>query len=76
MRSIIIIGLAFSPLGTASAAAAPLITPVADVTRVAALGPAIRKREQEFANEPAPEFEAEIDAIMTATLIKFKAAKK
>ena len=45
-------------------------------TRVAALGPAMRKLEQDFANEPAPEFEAEIDAIMTATLAKFEAAKK
>jgi hypothetical protein len=44
--------------------------------RVAALGPAIRKLEQDFANEPAPEFEAEIEAIMTATLAKFEAAKK
>ena len=45
-------------------------------TRVAALGPAMRKLEQDFANEPAPEFEAEIQAIMTATLAKFEAAKK
>jgi len=45
-------------------------------TRVAALGPAMRKLEQDFANEPAPEFEAEIEAIMTATLAKFEAAKK
>jgi hypothetical protein len=45
-------------------------------TSVAALGPALRKLEQDFANEPAPEFEAEIEAIMTATLTKFEAARK
>lgn len=45
-------------------------------TRVAMMGPAMRKLEQDFSNEPAPEFEAEIEAIMTATLAKFEAAKK
>ncbi|HET6942054.1 MAG TPA: DUF2059 domain-containing protein [Sphingomicrobium sp.] len=45
-------------------------------TSVAALGPAIRKLEQDFANEPAPEFQAEIEAIMIATLTKFEVAKK
>ena len=34
------------------------------------------KLAQDFANEPAPEFEAEIEAIMTATLARFEAAKK
>ncbi len=45
-------------------------------TRVAMMAPAMRKLEQDFSNEPAPEFEAEIEAIMTATLAKFEAAKK
>ena len=45
-------------------------------TRVAMLGPAMRKLEQDFSNEPAPEFEAEIEAIMTATFAKFEAGKK
>ena len=45
-------------------------------TRVAVMGPAMRKLEQDFSNEPAPEFEAEIEAIMTATFAKFEAAKK
>ena len=45
-------------------------------TRVALMGPAMRKLEQDFSNEPAPEFEAEIEAIMTATVAKFEAAKK
>ena len=45
-------------------------------TRVAMMGPAMRKLEQDFSNEPAPEFEAEIEAIMRATVAKFEAAKK
>ena len=45
-------------------------------TRVAMMGPAMRKLEQDFSNEPAPEFEAEIEALMTATVAKFQAAKK
>lgn len=45
-------------------------------TRVASLGPAMRKLEQDMSNEPSPEFEAEVGAIMTATLAKFEAAKR
>lgn len=45
-------------------------------TRVAAMGPAMRKLEQDFSIEPAPEFEAEIEAIMTATIAKMEATKK
>ena len=45
-------------------------------TRVALMGPAMRKLEQDFSNEPAPEFQAEVEAIMAATVAKFEAAKK
>ena len=43
-------------------------------TRLAALGPAMRKLEQDLTNEPAPEFEAEVQAIVKATLARFTAA--
>ncbi|HKX92685.1 MAG TPA: DUF2059 domain-containing protein [Sphingomicrobium sp.] len=44
--------------------------------RLAAMGPAMRKLEQDFMNEPAPEFEAEIEAIVKATFARFEAAGK
>jgi hypothetical protein len=40
------------------------------------MGPAMRKLEQDFMNEPAPEFEAEIEAIVKATFARFEAAGK
>jgi hypothetical protein len=45
-------------------------------TKVAALGPAMRKVEQDFSNEPAPEFDAEVEAIVNATFARFEAKKK
>ena len=42
-------------------------------TRLAALGPALRKLEQDFTNEPSPQFEAEVEAIIKATIAKFEA---
>ncbi|MCL6683896.1 DUF2059 domain-containing protein [Sphingomonas alba] len=45
-------------------------------TRLAVLGPDMRKLEQDFMNEPAPEFEAEVEAIVKATLARFEGAKK
>ena len=44
--------------------------------KVAALGPAMRKLEQDFTNEPAPELEAEIEAIMKATVARFEAERE
>ena len=44
--------------------------------RLAALGPAMRKLEQDFMNEPAPEFEAEVEQIVKATYARFEAAEK
>lgn len=44
--------------------------------RMAAFGASMRKLEQEIANEPQPAFEAEIGAVMNATLAEFEAAKK
>jgi hypothetical protein len=45
-------------------------------TKVAALGPAMRKLEQDFSNEPAPEFDAEVEAIVNATFARFEAMNK
>jgi hypothetical protein len=45
-------------------------------TKVAALGPAMCKVEQDFSNEPAPEFDAEVEAIVNATFARFEAKKK
>jgi uncharacterized protein DUF2059 len=44
--------------------------------QLALLGPAMRKLEQDFANEPAPEFEKQIGTIMETTAARFKAAKE
>lgn len=44
--------------------------------RLASLAPAMRKLDQELANEPAPEFEKEIEALVEATILRFEASKK
>ena len=39
--------------------------------KLAALGPAMRKLDQDFSNEPAPAFEAEVGAIIEAVIARF-----
>ena len=45
-------------------------------TRAQAIIPKMRKLEQDFINEPAPEFEKEIERIVKDTLHRFEAAKQ
>ena len=44
--------------------------------QLALLAPAMRKIEQDFTNEPAPELEKEIGTIIESTAAKFRAAKE
>ena len=44
--------------------------------RVAVLGPAIRKIEQEVSNEPSPQLDAEIEKIMKAIVARYEAGKQ